>query len=92
MTDYFPENEFSHRDIKAAIDSGQIKPWRVDAGGRQWYKRIEAIPPAAERATTSGKILGGIKKMIFGIPSDATATAANQTGTIHGTPSGPAEF
>ncbi len=26
-------------DVKAALESGEVTEWRVDAEGRQWYRR-----------------------------------------------------
>lgn len=53
---FFSEDELleqlSDDEIEAAMDVGHISAWRVDASGRQWYRKtyspIHGVPKADE--------------------------------------------
>lgn len=41
---YISSDELAPAEIRAAIDSGELRPWRRDSSGAQWYERADALP------------------------------------------------
>lgn len=45
--EYLPAHRMTDQEIQAGEQTGDLVPWRIDASGEQWYRRVKATGAAA---------------------------------------------